>query len=330
MTRDQHIEDERSHVEIGVEVDGRKGRLGFEELKAGGFIKQRQRDLFTIRCRCPGGMVSAERLRKIAEVAERFGKGYVHLSVRQSVEIPYVHYRDFGPVVEELRASGQEVASCGPRVRVPTACAGCEYNPNGLTDCQALARMVDERFFGRPCNHKFKISFSGCPIDCFRTSEMDLGFQGAALPAWSEESCIGCSLCAEACKEGAIEASEDGKPIYSPEKCIYCADCIRVCPTSSWRAEKVGHVVRVGGKHGRHPLKGSVIARFLPDELVPEVIEKTLDWYRARGEGKGRIRIGTLLQEGDNMHDYMAFMQETLGEFGSAEPPPPEPVDILR
>lgn len=47
--------------------------------------------------------------------------------------------------------------------------------------------MVDEQFFGQELPHKFKISFSGCLIDCAGTSEVDLGFQGAVKPEWDEE-----------------------------------------------------------------------------------------------------------------------------------------------
>lgn len=113
------------------------------ELKSGGFILQRQANLFTVRLRCPGGKVEAWQLRKAADLSEKYGRGEVHNSVRQSIEIPYVHLDNLPAVAEELASSGWAMASCGPRVRVPTACAGCTWNPNGLMDTQAMCRAVD-------------------------------------------------------------------------------------------------------------------------------------------------------------------------------------------
>ena len=237
------------------------------------------------------------KLEKIVMVAKKYAGDYVHLSFRQSLELPYVDYRNFKAIYEELSEKGQKVASCGPRIRVPTACSGCEYNPNGLADTQKMVRLVDEKYFGRDMPHKFKISFSGCPIDCARTNENDLGFQGAVRPEWNEETCTGCRICSKACREGAIESdAETGKPIYDPEKCLYCADCIRACPTDSWREKIKGWVVRVGGRHGRHPITGHKIAEFVSDEDVPAFIEVITKWYEENGKGYGRTRLGVILQ----------------------------------
>ena len=323
---DNYMEDKRKNLTVDVEVEGKTGVVDFNELKSGGFIKQRQKDKFTIRCRVPGGRLPIEKLKKITEAAEKYGKDYVHISVRQSIEIPYVDYRDFNKVVTELKEADQPVASCGARVRVPTACSGCEYNPKGLIPTQELAGMVDKKYFGMRTNHKFKMGFSGCPIDCMRTTESDLGFQGAIMPKWNSEKCTGCTLCSIACKEGAIVPEpETGKPIFDESKCLYCADCIRACPTKSWVEEETGCIVRIGGKHGRHPINGSIVAKFVKIDDVPVIIEKTLEWYKKVGEGKGRKRIGQLIQE-EGIDSYMEFMKDVFGE--KAVKNPEEPVSI--
>ncbi len=269
-------------------------KVDINELKSGGFIKQNQKDLFTVRLRVPGGRLDIDKMTKIAAVAKKYSRmGYCHLSVRQSVEIIGVHIDDFDALVKELAKFGQPVASCGPRVRVPTACGGCEYNPKGIMDAQKKALEVDKKFFGTTCHHKFKISFSGCPIDCSRTTEMDLGFQGVVEPVWEENPCTGCTLCEKACLEGAIVAAEDGKPIFYREKCVYCGDCIKACPTDAWTAKRKGWTVRVGGKHGRHPREANNVMLFLPDEKVFDFIEQTVDWYKRNG--KRGERTGTTI-----------------------------------
>ncbi|KKL68749.1 hypothetical protein LCGC14_2121850, partial [marine sediment metagenome] len=100
-------------------------KVDINELKSGGFIKQNQKDLFTVRLRVPGGRLDIDKMIKIAAVAKKYSRmGYCHLSLRQAVEIIGVHIDDFDALVKELAEFGQPVASCGPRVRVPTACGG--------------------------------------------------------------------------------------------------------------------------------------------------------------------------------------------------------------
>jgi dissimilatory sulfite reductase (desulfoviridin) alpha/beta subunit len=305
---DRFIEDKSHKVEVSLQGESKK--IDFNDLKTGGFIKQRQKDKFVVRLRCPGGRMTIDKLIGVAQIAKKYSKnGMVHFSYRQSLEVLYVDYHDFSQMVAELTAIGVQIASCGPRVRVPTACGGCDYNPNGLTDTIKMAEMVNEKYFGTPAHHKFKTSFSGCPIDCSRTNEMDLGFQGVVEPGWFEELCTGCTICAEACKEDAIEAHpETGKPIFSADNCIYCGDCIRACPTEAWKSKRKGHLVRVGGKHGRHPMNGYEVAIFLPDDKVGEAIEKTHKWYMENGKRGERIAT-TIRRVG--LESYLSYMEET-------------------
>ncbi len=326
---DKFIEDKSNRIRVDTEIEGRSGTIDFNTLKSGGLIKQKQKDMFTVRLRCPGGRVPLPKLAKIVEVAKKYAGEYVHLSFRQSIELPYVDYRDFKAIHEELAEVGQKIASCGPRLRVPTACSGCEYNPNGIMDTQKMVQLVDEKYFGMEFSHKFKISFSGCPIDCARTNEMDLGFQGAVKPMWDEETCDGCRICSKACREGAIESdAETGKPLYNPELCLYCGDCIRACPTDSWQEKVKGWIVRVGGRHGRHPIVGHKIAEFICDEDVPRFIEAVARWYTKNGKEYSRTRIGVILQIPEQWQSFIKHAREELGDTIIKNPKPPSKNEI--
>lgn len=280
--------------------DKKNTAIDLKNLKSGGFIKERGKDLFTVRLRVPGGRMPVARLKKIAQVAEKYCQGNVHLSVRQSVELINVNFKDFDAVVAELGEGDQRVASCGARVRVPTACGGCEYNPNGLVDTQASALEVDQKLFGTATgHHKFKVGFAGCPFDCPKSATNDVGFQGAVLPRLHAEDCMGCGLCAKTCSDGALTMGDDNLPVFTADRCSWCGDCLKVCPTEAWQAEKRGYTVRIGGKWGRYPLVGTLFATFLPEDQVVAFIAEVLAWYNEKGEGRGRVRIGDIIiQEG--------------------------------
>ena len=274
--------------------------IDLKNLKAGGFIKERGKDLFTIRLRVPGGRMSIPRLKRIAEVAEKFGGEFVHLSVRQSIELININYKHFDAVVEELGEASQKVASCGARVRVPVACGGCEYNPNGLIDTQKSALEVDQKLFGTATgHHKFKVAFAGCPFDCPKSATNDVGFQGAIWPSLDSAACISCGLCVKNCVPKALAMGADNKPVFTSEKCIWCGDCVKVCPTGAWSEEKRGYTVRIGGKWGRNPLVGTLFATFLPEDKAVAFISAVLSWYKEKAESLGRIRLGdVIIKEG--------------------------------
>ena len=302
-------------------------KIDLNNLKAGGFIKERGKDLFTVRLRVPGGRMSISRLKKIAEVADKFGGEFVHLSVRQSIELININYKNFDVVVSELGESSQKIASCGARVRVPVACGGCEYNPNGLVDTQKSALEVDQKLFGTPTgHHKFKVAFAGCPFDCPKTATNDVGFQGAVYPKLDKETCISCGLCAKNCVPKAITLGEDGKPVFNDATCIWCGDCVKACPTSAWSEEKRGYTVRIGGKWGRSPLVGTLFATFLPENRVIEFITAVLEWYKQKADGQGRIRIGDIIIR-EGVQALLDHLREKFPEYVVADTIAPQVIN---
>jgi dissimilatory sulfite reductase (desulfoviridin) alpha/beta subunit len=268
-----------------------------------------------------------ERLKKIMQVAEKYGGEFVHLSVRQSIELINIHFRDFDAVVTELAEAGQEVASCGPRLRVPVACGGCEYNPNGLMDTQQAALEVDRELFGSMTgHHKFKVGFSGCPHDCPKAAINDVGFVAAALPGWDGENCLMCGLCSGTCREGAIVPGEDDRPTFLAEHCLYCGDCVKVCPAEAWQVAKEGYSVYAGGKWGRRPMVGTLVATFLPANQVVPLIREILAWYQEQAEGLGRIRLGeVLLKKG--VGSLLGQLRTSFPNHVKLETTPPTVID---
>lgn len=299
-------------LDVKTKKEQKKLNVNFDQLKAGGFIKQNKKDLFTVRLRVPGGRMPINRLAKIVKIAKKYSKAdFVHLTTRQSLEIISVNIHNLDKLKNELKKIGQRIASCGPRVRVATGCGGCEYNARGIIDAQKLAITVDKKFFGIPTVHgKFKISFAGCPADCTRAKGADIGFVGEVEPKLDEQKCITCGLCAKACLEDAIvQDGKTGLPIYYRMKCIFCGDCIKVCPTSAWYQNRIGCGLYVGGRWGRHPRMANLITHLFPLKNIIPAIKRTIEWYIKNGTT--RERIGNTIDR-LGLTEYKKVLEEIL------------------
>ena len=136
--------------------------VNYAELKKGGFMKQKQKGYGSLRLQVVGGNLTAENIRVVSEVAQKYGRGYVHMTSRQGIEIPFIKVEQLAEVKEALAAGGVKTGVCGPRVRTVTACQGSEVCPSGCIDTYTLARELDERYFGRELPHKFKFGVTGC------------------------------------------------------------------------------------------------------------------------------------------------------------------------
>ena len=108
--------------------------VDYAVLKKGGFMRQKQKGFFSLRIQVVGGNLTSEYIKTVAEVAEKYGKGYVHMTSRQGIEIPFVNFEDIEEVKAELAKGGVKPGVCRPRVRTVTACQGSEICPSGCID----------------------------------------------------------------------------------------------------------------------------------------------------------------------------------------------------
>lgn len=143
-------------------------KIDYAALKKGGFMKQIQKGYGSLRLQVIGGNLTAENIKTIAEVAEKYGHGYVHMTSRQGVEIPFIKAEELEEVKAELAKGGVKPGVCGPRVRTVTACQGKEICPSGCIDTYTLAKELDARYFGRELPHKFKFGVTGCQNNCLK------------------------------------------------------------------------------------------------------------------------------------------------------------------
>lgn len=264
--------------------------VDYAALKKGGFMRQKQKNRFSLRLRVVGGNVTAGQLAKIAEVAEQFGDGHVHLTSRQSIEIPFIKLEEIEAVKAALAAGNVEPGVCGPRVRTITACQGNAVCPSGCINTYELAKELDDRYFARELPHKFKFGITGCQNNCLKAEENDLGIKGGMMVTWREADCIGCGVCVKACRTQAITLS-DGKITVEPSRCNYCGRCSKACPTDAWDTVS-GYIVSFGGVFGNHIAKGEPVIPFIQDHgLLMKICDTAVEFFAKHANPGERFKF---------------------------------------
>jgi sulfite reductase (ferredoxin) len=133
------------------------------------------------RIKVPFGGVTPEQLDVIAQVADEYSTGILHVTTRQDFQLHYVHIEDTPDLMRRLAAVGITTReACGNSVRNVTCCpfAGVcrteafDTTPHAKALAQFLLGHDDVQDFGR----KFKIAFSGCEDEaCGLVMMNDLG-----------------------------------------------------------------------------------------------------------------------------------------------------------
>lgn len=264
--------------------------VDYATLKKGGFMRQKQKNHFSLRLRVIGGNVTAKQLAQIAEVAEKYGHGYVHLTSRQGVEIPFVKLEQIEEVKDALALGDVVPGVCGPRVRTVTACQGEAICPSGCIDTYGLAKELDERYFGKELPHKFKFGVTGCQNNCLKAEENDLGIKGGIQVKWKEDVCIQCGVCEKACRSNAITI-EDGRILVNDELCNFCGRCTKACPADAWE-EIHGYIVSFGGLFGNSIHKGKPIIPFIEDhDKLMKVCDAAIGFFAEYANAGERFKF---------------------------------------
>ncbi len=174
---------------FGIQVD-RLMRKAIPEEKfkrfrlQNGIYGQRQAGVQMVRVKIPSGILDAEKLRALADVALRYSTGKGHVTTRQDVQFHFVKLNDVVPVLYRLAEAGLTTReACGNTVRNVTACHLAGICPTERFNVIPYANAVAEHLLRNPINQdlprKFKISFSGCQSECGLAAIHDIGLIAA-------------------------------------------------------------------------------------------------------------------------------------------------------
>ncbi len=146
-----------------------------------GVYGQRQDNAQMVRVKIPHGVLSADQMDVLGDIAERFtARGMGHVTTRQDIQFHFVSLEDAPAVMRLLERAGLTTReACGNTVRNVTAdplsglCVDTVFDVT--PHAQAMARYFLRHPVCQKLPRKFKIAFSACPHDHGLVSVHDLG-----------------------------------------------------------------------------------------------------------------------------------------------------------
>lgn len=262
-----------------------------KRLKKNAFRVTKERGLTASRVRVPGGHLDARYLSMIQDIAERYGNGSVHMTVRQGFEIPGIRYEDMDKVNELLQPIIEGIGINQPErgkgysasgTRNISACVGNKVCPYACYDTSEFAFKIEKAVF--PDDLHVKVALTGCPNDCAKVRMHDFGIMGMTQPEYRRERCVSCGACVKACKKKSVGAlsAVNYKVQRNQETCIGCGECVIQCPTRAWvRSEKKYYRLTLLGRSGKkNPRLGEDFIKWADEDSILKIITNTYDYVR--------------------------------------------------
>ncbi|MEE3419636.1 MAG: sulfite reductase subunit C [Lachnospiraceae bacterium] len=260
--------------------------MNVKELKKNAFRQTKVRNVTSSRIRVPGGLLKAEYLGKIQEIAEKYGNGTVNLTSRQGFEIPGIPFEKIPEVNAALQEiidgtginqDGKERGEGYPAsgTRNVAACVGNRVCPYACYDTTAFAQRIEKVIF--PNDLHVKIVLTGCPNDCQKVRMADIGIMGMTEPQFDPNRCVSCGACEKRCKSKSVAAitMDKFRPVRDSIKCIGCGECVNACPNFAWtRSRQKYYRVTLMGRTGKkNPRMGVDFIKWADEESIIQMIK---------------------------------------------------------
>src|SRR5438093_12727731 len=151
-------------------------------LVRGTYGQRQAEDAQMLRVKIPQGLLTADQLEALAEVGERYSRGFGHITTRQNVQFHFVKLHDVEHAMHRLADAGLTTReACGNSVRNITACHYAGVASDERFDVTPYAEALTRYLLRHPLSstlpRKFKIAFEGCASDHVYTGINDLGFR---------------------------------------------------------------------------------------------------------------------------------------------------------
>jgi len=123
-----------------------------------------------------GGTTTANELRAIADVVDKFAIPSVKVTGGQRIDLLGVKKEDLPAVWADLNAAGMVSGHAyGKSLRTVKTCVGSEWCRFGTQDSTAMGVALERMTWGSWTPHKTKMAVSGCPRNCAEATIKDFG-----------------------------------------------------------------------------------------------------------------------------------------------------------
>lgn len=141
-----------------------------------------QRHAPMLRIAVPYGMLSSKQLRKLADIAKRYDKGYGHFSTRQNLQLNWPKLEDVPGILAELATVQMHaIQTSGNCIRNITTDQFASIAPDEVIDPRAMAEVMRQWSTFHPefalLPRKFKIAVSGTTQDRAIVQAHDIGLE---------------------------------------------------------------------------------------------------------------------------------------------------------
>jgi nitrite reductase (NADH) large subunit len=131
---------------------------------------------FSVVPRIRGGVTSAEQLRRIADVADKYKVPMVKITGSQRIDLLGIKKADLPKVWADLGMPSGQAYTKG--VRMVKTCVGTDFCRFGVQDSTRAGIELERRLEHLFTPHKLKMGAVGCPRNCAEATVKDIGLVG--------------------------------------------------------------------------------------------------------------------------------------------------------
>jgi sulfite reductase beta subunit-like hemoprotein len=177
MTKEERLKKEKAGLDVYDDIM-RYARTGFETIEPGDFMRfkwygvyqQRPNNgYFMMRIKVPGGRLSTDQLRGLADLTRDYARGISDITTRQTIQLHWLTIEQMPDIFARLDAVGLTTAgACGDIARNLTSSPAAGFDPQELVDTRPVVDALQSFFhlnkdFG-DLPRKYKIAVEGSPV----------------------------------------------------------------------------------------------------------------------------------------------------------------------